>query len=1131
LLDRLEKLTSKDFRLIGACVLVALVSFWVTTRFFFQVFPEASIQFKVNRDSSLPIAEDFLNALRQARNGANTDASRSAASAVLSDYHHAAIFDYDENAKTYLERELGLEKANRIMGQEVRLWRWKHRWFRPFQKEEFQVDVSPKGEVTRFQHLVAEDAVGANLTRENAQPLAEQFLSTTLHRDLGTLEFVEVNTEKRPNRTDHVFRWKSKEIAPGSDYRFSVGIQGNEVGAYEEYLKIPDEWSRSYQKLRSLNDTTATVDFIFLFLTILAMFIVLIRRIRRHDVRWKVALYFGLAAFGLTFLSRLNNFPLSVFNYATTDSYGSFWVQLLLGALLTSSASGAAIFFLVAAAEPLYRQTFGNRISLSNLFRWRGLRSKEFFIGSVVGITLTFFFFAYDSIFYLIAQKLGAWAPADVPYSDLLNTRIPWAYVLFFGFFPAVSEEFISRMFSIPFFERIFRYRWLAVWIASFIWGFGHANYPNQPFYIRGIEVGVGGLIVSLIFLKFGIVAPLIWHYSVDALYTAFLLLRSQNLYLMVSGGVSAGIMLIPFTIALLAYLKARGFLVPDSLKNVDHPAAVAVEPFDSGVEHTPSVPYVPISRRHRLILIAASVLFLLPLIFKVERIGQPLKIALTRSEAREVAKHALESKGVDWHSFQTVVYNRQTLDPLAAQYILKYSGVSSLNRVISRKVKCLFWVVRFYKPLQEEEYRIYVDPGDGTVSFMEHQISENAAGASLDRSSALHLAEEFLRRQGIPMESLELKETNSEKRKARLDYDFVWESKADRIREAAVRWEVEIKGGEVAGHSNFIKLPEEWRREREKSTVADTLLSGLRTVAIAFISGWGLWTFLGKARQGRVRWVPVIGASLLLVVLQVLSNLNGLTSLFEHYPTSQSPSIFVTSSLSSLLIAQILQFLYFTLLFGVASSLYPDCWWTFRKENRSHFSLDALLVAIATVVVTFGLSQISASLIQRFHSVALLPGLAVPEELDYLFPAFSAITRAVRSSLVYASILGVIAYFVQNVARKPYLRILTLMLILVSLLPADANTIGEWAFSLANQTVLLLIVFLSVRFFLRRNVPAYLASILLLSLCRSAVQLLSQPSSFIRWNGVALLLLAGLVILKLGGEMKREPSLAPSSR
>jgi hypothetical protein len=298
LLDRLEKLGSKDFRLIGVCVFVAALSLWITTRFFFQVFPEASIKFKINRESSFPIAEEFLKGLKQGdseKHGAG--ASSLTPFAGLPDYHHAAIFDYDETAKTFLERELGLEKANRIMGQEVRLWRWKHRWFRPFQKEEFQVDISPRGEVTRFLHLIEEDAPGANLTREEAQPLAEQFLRENLHRDLGKLEFVEVNTEKRQKRTDHLFRWKSREFAVGdAQYRFSVGIQGNEIGEYDEYLKVPDEWLRGYQKLRSLNDTTATVDFIFLFLT--RDLIVLIVRVRRRDVRWKVALYFGLAALG-----------------------------------------------------------------------------------------------------------------------------------------------------------------------------------------------------------------------------------------------------------------------------------------------------------------------------------------------------------------------------------------------------------------------------------------------------------------------------------------------------------------------------------------------------------------------------------------------------------------------------------------------------------------------------------------------------------------------------------------------------------------------------------------------------------------------------------------------------------------
>jgi membrane protease YdiL (CAAX protease family) len=1105
--------------------LVALLSLWVAVKLFFRVFPEASIQFKVNRESSLPIAEVFLEGLRQKPADLPGGPDHSVIATLPADlkaYHHIAIFDYDENAKTFLERELGLEKANQIMGREVRLWRWKHRWFRPLQKEEFQVDISPAGELNRFQHLVPEDAPGANLAREEAQALAERFLRDTLHRDIGRLEFVEANTEKRQNRTDHLFRWKSKDFALGdADYRFTVGIQGSEIGEYDEYLKIPDEWSRGYQKLRSLNDTTATVDFIFLFLTILAMLIVLIRQVRRHDVRWRIALLFGLAAFVLTFLSRLNNLPLSVFTYSTTDSYGSFWGQLLLNALLAAGGSAAAIFFLVAAAEPVYRQAYGARIALSNLFRWRGLRSKEFFIGSIVGITLTFFFFAYDSIFYLVAQKLGAWAPADVPYSDLLNTRIPWAYVLFFGFFPAVSEEFISRMFSVPFFERVFRYRWLAIFLASFIWGFGHANYPNQPFYIRGIEVGVGGVIVSLIFLRFGIVAPLIWHYSVDALYTAFLLLRSQNLYLAVSGAVSAGIMLVPFAVALLAYLRAQGFLVPESLSNTEQAVPSPVDSLEGSADKVFPTPHVPLSQHQRLIVVGLSLLLLIPVTFKVQRFGQFLKIGLTRSEAREIGRRALEHRGVDSSRFRDVVYTRQTLDTIAAQYVLKYSGVPRLNELASEKVKVFFWVVRFYQPLQEEEYRIYIDPASGEVVFVEHDISENAAGANLDKSTAQQLAEGFLRQKGLALETLELKESNVEKRKARLDYDFVWESKVDRVREAAVRWEVEVKGDEVGGFSSFVKVPEEWQREREKSTTVDTVLAGIRTIAIALVAGWGLWTFVGRARHGLVRWTPVIGLSLTLVLLQVLNSLNGLVSLFEHYPTSQSPSVFITSWFSSFFISQIVQFLYFALLFGLASCLYPECWTILRKRNRSRLSGDALLLTVAIVAGIFGLSRISDMLIERFHSIALLPALGIPEGTDYLFPAFSLFLHALRSSLVYTCILGILSYVLQNVIQKPYVRALAFVLILASILPPDASTRGEWIFSLTNQFCLLAIVVIVIRLFARRNVLAYLLTFLLLGLCRSAYELLSQPSNFMQWNGAALLFLAALVMIKTAIETK----------
>ena len=121
--ESVQKLNPKDFRLIWLCAAVASVSFWVATRLFFQVFPEASIQFNVNRESSLPVAQDLLRRLgvanrvkQDADSSVSLSGSALAGPVDLTSYHHVAIFDYDDTAKTFLERELGLEKANGVMG-------------------------------------------------------------------------------------------------------------------------------------------------------------------------------------------------------------------------------------------------------------------------------------------------------------------------------------------------------------------------------------------------------------------------------------------------------------------------------------------------------------------------------------------------------------------------------------------------------------------------------------------------------------------------------------------------------------------------------------------------------------------------------------------------------------------------------------------------------------------------------------------------------------------------------------------------------------------------------------------------------------------------------------------------------
>ena len=107
-----ERLRASDYRFIFICVALLAATTWFSVRNFYRAFPEASIDFKVSRDDARNVAGKFL-----AGQGYR-----------LTGYRQAAQFTYDEEAKTFLEREVGLERANRIMGTRVRLWRWGYRW-------------------------------------------------------------------------------------------------------------------------------------------------------------------------------------------------------------------------------------------------------------------------------------------------------------------------------------------------------------------------------------------------------------------------------------------------------------------------------------------------------------------------------------------------------------------------------------------------------------------------------------------------------------------------------------------------------------------------------------------------------------------------------------------------------------------------------------------------------------------------------------------------------------------------------------------------------------------------------------------------------------------------------------------
>src|SRR5438128_4312106 len=100
-----ERLHGSDYRFIAISLALLAGTTWFSVGNFYRAFPEASIDFRVSREDAQQTAGSFL----------------AACGYQVAGYRQAARFDFDDEAKTFLEREAGLEQANRVMGARVRL--------------------------------------------------------------------------------------------------------------------------------------------------------------------------------------------------------------------------------------------------------------------------------------------------------------------------------------------------------------------------------------------------------------------------------------------------------------------------------------------------------------------------------------------------------------------------------------------------------------------------------------------------------------------------------------------------------------------------------------------------------------------------------------------------------------------------------------------------------------------------------------------------------------------------------------------------------------------------------------------------------------------------------------------------
>ena len=1127
------QLSVREKRALILWVLAGIVGLWYAHRHFFEAFPEASVNFKVTRAEALTRAKAFVQST-----GQNVDG-----------YRPVIVFGVDDDAKTYLERQVGLKEANRLMASEVNVWHWNVRFFKPQQEEEFQVAVSPEGNIVGYDHKVPEAKPGAQPTRDAAQKMAQDFLVAKLGKPAGDWDFLseEANSDKKPSRLDRTFTWEKHGFrAKDAPERLQIALHGDEIGGAKEALKVPEQWQRDYAHLRSTNIFYNQIAVIPYLLVFGAAFWTGIQLTRKGQTNWGLAVQLGVIVAILLTAMQLNRWPLDLVQYDTNSAYGSFAIQQLVSAVLFGLGSALTVTLVLPGGEPLYRAARPQFLRLRAAFTGRGLRTKEFFSSCVVGLSLAAAHMGFLVAFYLIANKFGAWAPQELNYEDSVSTTIPWIGGIAIGLLASTSEEFLFRLFAIPFLQRLTKSSVIAIVLPAFSWGFLHTAYPNEPPYIRGLEVGLLGIVVGIVMLRWGILATLVWHYTVDASLVGLLLIRSSSLYFRISGIVIGLAVLIPFGVAVYWRIKRGTFEDDADLLNG------AVEPQKSAeVSETVLVPELPpghaaipaaVQVRGYTPLSNAMIGFLCVCIvvgglaawkLKPVHVGDYLKLRVNGKEATASGKDILRRRNIDVNSYKTATVFVDVTDATASEYLREKIGIPALNAIYEKSVPGGLWHARFFRDGQPEEYSVVLLP-DGSLHSVHHEIAEAAPGASLSKEEALAKAEEYLRtNKNIDLAQWTLVDSSTEKRPHRLDHKLIWQEKqpledtqpvqaADTANHAFARMQVFVVGDEVTGYRTFIKIPDEWKRKHEEQSVTRTIFNYLPLVCAFGFACSVLIFFLREIKSELMKAVPwrrftTWGVVALAAYALVAVFGDRIPQALSQYQTAM-PLKFMLGALGiGFLVGAFFYLGLIVLIFGMA-------WFFLREAFGSRefpgwagmpgsYYRDALVIGAGGTAALLGVRRATEWVSQHWPTAHRSLGAAFGSDYDSLLPATSISATTVLRGMLFTGLIALVAGFIAARCKSSAIR--AALFVLGSLemtggwgTPADF--IKQWI----GSVIFLAIVVFGVVRVVRLNLLGYFMVLAISTLLMGIAELLPHPNGFYQVQGIACVAALALLLI-----------------
>ena len=617
--------------------------------------------------------------------------------------------------------------------------------------------------------------------------------------------------------------------------------------------------------------------------------------------------------------------------------------------------------------------------------------------------------------------------------------------------------------------------------------------------------------------MRFGILPLLIWHYTVDALYTAMLLLRSGNRYYVVSGGLASLVFAIPMLLTIALYIRNKGFVPDDDLSNDTLPLKPVPERPEATAGPAWTFPAMPVTRGKILTCLVLVALAAGAVALQLPSVDDAVDYRITKEDAKRIAARVRPAEANAMRTIATPVegfrsWERESqredggspggFDGLAVDYILRNGmSVKSLVGVMQTKIPTATWMVRSFAPQVKDEYFIEVDPRASRVAGYHKYQDERRAGPHLEQPQALVIAQGAFARYGADVRAFDLKEALSFQQQNRRDWLFHFQERRPLVADAWRRISVRVAGADVTQFTTTVKVPDSVYRE--PTTLLNIVFTVLRVIGGLAILSLIVAGFVIAMRRQRFPWQRALRWTLALAIIPLISVAARWESTLFEYNTSIRWQTFISGQTINVVRNVGLQLgMVFLAVAGLAAA-YPQAFHLGRRDARARLGRSAAVATLTaiSIAILFRFGQQAIAL--RFPSAASWHGFNVPDAVALPLPGLLGILSTVLRTLTVCSIFGLFIMALRGFTSKPWLpALIGILAIFLTAIDASAN---------ARQTPLMLlgaamtagIAFIVIRYVLGTNLLAYPLTIAVALLLGNGADLLQNHRADLTLNGV----------------------------